>query len=766
LPSTLFADTFHTNAPANGDGWYDVNHAYNTARQSGILAPLPYMEADATSAGGNLDTLTQVNNTGLPNTLLLATDQDLGQNSTYVSPALDFGAAGLAMQHLHVAIDPLGPGSDPAADHWAGVIFGTTPGDSMDGSGTGVLVRSSGDYEIWDAGSMVDNGKVGAKTSQNQFYTIDIAVNTGSGDFTVSINGQQLFSGNHGSYTMNYVTLEDNTDPSTSGTQVDYFDNLSITGTAQPAPVVAKANTTYYVSPNGNDNNSGTSSTSPWQTIARVNQVDFRPGDRILFQGGATFAGNLSFDSQDIGLPSSPITIGAYGTGRATISAGNSTGIAVLDAPYFTINNLQIVGSGYATNQGDGIVFTSDIPGVSVDGLTVDHVEVEGFGGVGIHFLGSNDSGDFANVAVYSASSHDNGNGGVAVDGQGNAVGIYIGEVSAYHNAGSAILESGYGIFVLGATRVVVEYSLAYDNGWLPGNNGQTGGIEAISDNLVLLQYNECYSNHQGSSDGDGIILDVTSQSIMQYNYTFNNDGAGLFLFAEIGYTSTDNVIRYNISQNDARTQSDSYGGIFVGRHVSNADIYNNTVYMGPSPTSAPAAFRILSLTGSTVHVRNNIFITTGGVPVVASDGSGTDVLFQGNDYWSGGSAPQVLWAGAAYAGLDGAQGWRANTGQEMLNGTAVGSVLDPMLVNAGAGAAISNPANLSTLAAYELTSTSPVRHTALVLSQFGIAWDPYGYAADYFMSSAFTATPEDFYGNTLPSQKRQLLSIGADQLT
>jgi len=49
--------------------------------------------------------------------------------------------------------------------------------------------------------------------------------------------------------------------------------------------------TTYYVSPSGNDDNSGTSPSEAWKTIDKVNSVTFSPGDSILFEGSETFSG-------------------------------------------------------------------------------------------------------------------------------------------------------------------------------------------------------------------------------------------------------------------------------------------------------------------------------------------------------------------------------------------------------------------------------------------------------------------------------------------
>ena len=52
--------------------------------------------------------------------------------------------------------------------------------------------------------------------------------------------------------------------------------------------------TTYYISPNGNDNAAGTSASTPWKTINRLNTVALAPGDVVLFEGGQTFSGKIS----------------------------------------------------------------------------------------------------------------------------------------------------------------------------------------------------------------------------------------------------------------------------------------------------------------------------------------------------------------------------------------------------------------------------------------------------------------------------------------
>ncbi len=49
--------------------------------------------------------------------------------------------------------------------------------------------------------------------------------------------------------------------------------------------------TNYYVSSSGNDANSGTSESSPWKTLNKVNSFTPKPGDQILFKRGDEWTG-------------------------------------------------------------------------------------------------------------------------------------------------------------------------------------------------------------------------------------------------------------------------------------------------------------------------------------------------------------------------------------------------------------------------------------------------------------------------------------------
>src|ERR1019366_6756286 len=72
----------------------------------------------------------------------------------------------------------------------------------------------------------------------------------------------------------------------------------------------------------GNDSNNGTSTATPWLTIAKVNGSTFAAGDSVLFESTCTWREQLQVPST--GTSGSPITFGSYGTGALpTINGSN-----------------------------------------------------------------------------------------------------------------------------------------------------------------------------------------------------------------------------------------------------------------------------------------------------------------------------------------------------------------------------------------------------------------------------------------------------------
>ncbi len=94
-------------------------------------------------------------------------------------------------------------------------------------------------------------------------------------------------------------------------------------------PVSVFQATDYFVSPSGDCANDGLSEKSPWSSIRKVNQTDFEPGDRILFQRGGVWrvpasalVGNAVLHPSS-GEPGKPIVYSAYGKGKKPLILGS-----------------------------------------------------------------------------------------------------------------------------------------------------------------------------------------------------------------------------------------------------------------------------------------------------------------------------------------------------------------------------------------------------------------------------------------------------------
>ncbi|MEA3461558.1 MAG: hypothetical protein U9R49_06745, partial [Bacteroidota bacterium] len=104
--------------------------------------------------------------------------------------------------------------------------------------------------------------------------------------------------------------------------------------------------TSYFVSVNGDDSDSGLSPRKAWQSIDRVNEQDFEPGDRILFQGGETFTGTLMLSAEDSGIPSSRLIVASYGEGRGVVAGEALEALKADSCQFLTIENLELRGAG------------------------------------------------------------------------------------------------------------------------------------------------------------------------------------------------------------------------------------------------------------------------------------------------------------------------------------------------------------------------------------------------------------------------------------
>lgn len=485
----------------------------------------------------------------------------------------------------------------------------------------------------------------------------------------------------------------------------------------------------YHVSPAGSDTANGLTPATAWQTIAKVNATTFSPGDRILFEGGQSFSGNLEFFNES-GTPAQPITVASYGNGRATILAGNGNGITVYNRTGFVLRDLVIAGSGGATNTGRGVSFYTDLPGnARLTHIRLENLEVHGFRNGGIEFGAWPTDGSrtgYTDVRVTRCIARDNLDFGIRSYGYytayaGGAVtyshfNFTIADCLTYNNLGIANKgnHSGNGIVLADVDGALIERCVAFNNGQnsnFPGAGPV--GIWVYNTANAIIQFCESYNNRTATADGGGFDLDGGSVNcVLQYNYSHGNDGAGYLLYQFPGaQPHRDNIVRYNISQNDGRKGYP--GGISTGGGISRAQIYHNTIYTSFRGASTRA---IYVLGGSTdIAFRNNVFITTGGAPMVDIASGQSGIVFQGNAYWASGSALTFRDSGVTYTGL---AAWRTTTGREQNGSTPTGLDLDPQLLNPGNAPVLGAPALLSSLTHYRPASTSPLIDAGLNLAQ------------------------------------------------
>jgi hypothetical protein len=494
----------------------------------------------------------------------------------------------------------------------------------------------------------------------------------------------------------------------------------------------------YFVSAVGNDANDG-SAAFPWASLGRVNAADLEPGDTVSLRGGDSFAGTLRLDAVDSGTPAAPVRIGSYGTGRATILAGGGDGISGLNASGFDVFDLNVVGSGtQAPQQASGVEFETNLAGnVKLPHLRVANVDVGGFGKYGVTVGGSSGKSGFDDVRIEFVNVHDNLVGGIETHGVFSSTAtayantnVYVGHAQVHHNPGYANSpnHSGDGIVLSDADGVVIERSEAYENGARNTHVGGPVGIWVWDVNNALIQNNESHHNRTGSTaDGGGFDFDGgVTDSVLQYNYSHDNAGAGYGVYQFKGARPLNNLtVRYNLSVNDARKSG--YGAIDFwngngGNGIRDVDVYNNTVYVTPAPGSAPKALRFTTGT-SNVSVRNNVFQTTGGVQLADVQAKQTNLQIQGNDYWASGAAFSLKVFAKTYSSFS---AYVSGSGYEKMNGVLVGKNVNPVLLNPSAVPTVgisSIDALETSVDGFRLASASPLRNAGLnLLSTFGIS--------------------------------------------
>ncbi|MFC5532039.1 right-handed parallel beta-helix repeat-containing protein [Cohnella yongneupensis] len=366
---------------------------------------------------------------------------------------------------------------------------------------------------------------------------------------------------------------------------------------------------TIFVSPRGNDFNDGLSMDKPIRTLAKAAQLAPSDGEAVLLEGNCVHEGMLQFTNI------TGVTIGGYGPGQPVIRSGNQSGVVFENCRDMTLTGVKLIGAGWKVlNNSHGVLVRGS------GRVLVQNVEVTGYHAAGIEVHSSKD------VRIIGCFAHDNASVGIYSGGTPESENVTIAFCKAYDNAGDYAVRgnhSGNGIVIGNTNHSVVEFCEAAGNGWAQRQtnvNGPVGIWCCVGARDVVFRWNIARHNRTqpGAIDGDGLDIDgEVRDGLMEYNYTYGNEGAG-YLLCEYWGTASDvlwenNRMRYNVSFEDA-IRIPGYGPLNYSapRDVPFEKMYVERNLLSAGPKLHAVYNYNLADTVKDLNVTDNIFVTDG----------------------------------------------------------------------------------------------------------------------------------------------------------
>lgn len=464
--------------------------------------------------------------------------------------------------------------------------------------------------------------------------------------------------------------------------------------------IVSSSATTWYISPIGNDQSTGTSPTTPYLSLSPL-PSHYSCGDSVLFDssnGPHTFHGTGLYIPSVIGDPcTQPMVVSSYspnpggGGALATLHFDVTTDAILLqDTGSVAVSQLSLlnVNAGPTPPQHMGIhVFASSGQDTQppFQGVAVSNAHVSGFfNGISIDAAGCR---GYTGLTVTNSSATGSWGSGISSTGDYSALcyphtGMVIADCFADYNQGDPSNKqswSGSGIVLSGVDGGLITRCSASFNGHSNGHDG--GGPVGIwfwNSNNGTISHCVARGNGNGhapftSNDGGGFDLDGgCSNCVIEYCLSYNNTGPG-FLVCSFGgpMPTLNNTVRYSVSLGDGTGSSNGVTGVnfFTPDTLAGTTVVGNTLVtssslplLGPTPFGAPSEGLV---------VGRNAFLSlppptspTGLLVSFPLSQLPSRVAFSGNQYWAVDVEDwAVMWGGNKYTSL---AAWKNATHQEM----------------------------------------------------------------------------------------------------
>ena len=387
------------------------------------------------------------------------------------------------------------------------------------------------------------------------------------------------------------------------------------------ARMVAEKNASaYYVDAvKGNDANSGTSPDAPWQTLNKINATTFQPGDAILLKAGSAWDGQLW--PKGSGVAGRSIRIGKYGEGTKPLVRGNGVvedAVLLKNQEYWEIEDLEVTNSGITKAARRGVHLAVDNFGEAhhlvVRRFTIHEVsgrdDRKDNGGVIYTCAGERKPSRFVDLVIEDNEIYHTDRNGISGWAQNWQRSKWYPSLGVVVRGNKLRDIGGDGIMVVETDGALIEKNIvAYAN---QRSEGYNVAIWVWSTDNSIIQFNEAYGT-KGQRDGEGFDSDWNGRhTLIQYNYSHDNEGGFLLICNEGGQSSSDSagnvgtVVRYNISQNDG------HRGITISGPVQDTLIYNNTLYIGAEQAVDAVLFTDWDGWSSNTALYNNIFYALG----------------------------------------------------------------------------------------------------------------------------------------------------------